>query len=377
MTLLAITADLHVDDYAGIPGRFDDILRTVAWVARHAKAAGADALIVAGDFTEAKTPARAPRVVKIAAALAEGPARQVHVRGNHDVAWQGSSIVDDLARTPGWTGFSARPGFEVVDGVAVCCIPYLDRAWLRTQPGYETVAEAAVYRTLGELYLTTARGLYVQAKGAGCSAAILVGHQQLSGGRMTEKQQAFLGDLDTVVDARALAAIGYQAIVFGHVHRAQTVIEGLDIAGPVLFSGSIERVDFAEEAEEKSFVLLDVQRGRPASIERIPTPARRYVTLTGEQIADDVTEEQVDGAVVRVIDLPRPYDPLQVADMLRNLGAFAVTEVRRERDEAAAPATGMDETLSAEEALATHFAEDQDRDALLELGREILAEAAA
>jgi hypothetical protein len=37
----------------------------------------------------------------------------------------------------------------------------------------------------------------------------------------------------------------------------------------------------------------------------------------------------------------------------------------------------MDETLSAEEAMAEYFAGDPDRDALLELGRSILAEAAA
>lgn len=377
MTRIAIAADLHVDDYAGIPGRFDDILHTVQWVARTARERGADALVVAGDYTEAKTPARAPRVVKIAGALAAGPERQIHLKGNHDVEWQGESIVTDLARTPGWTGFSSRPGFDSVDGVAICCIPYLDRAYLRTQPGYETIPEADVYGALRELYLTTARGLYAQARSVGCSEAILIGHQQLSGGRMTDKQQAFLSDLDVVVDARALAAIGYHAVVFGHVHRAQTLIEGPEVAGPVLFAGSIERVDFAEEAEEKSFVLLDVQRGRPVSIERIPTPARRYVTLTGEQIAEDVAEDQVDGAIVRVVDLDPMFEAAQVSRMLMNLGAFAVTDVRRRPEESHAPVGGMDESLSAEEALSEYFADDPDRDALVELGRELLEEVTA
>jgi exonuclease SbcD len=374
MTLLAICADLHVDDYASIPGRFDDILRTVAWVARTARERGAEALIVAGDYTESKTPVRAARVVKIAGALDEGPDRQIHLGGNHDVAWRGESIVTDLARTPGWTGY-ARPGFEIVGGVAVCCIPFLDKAWLRTQPGFELVPESEIYHALEERYLTIARGLFVQAMDAGAAAAVLVGHQQLRGAQMTDKQHVLMSELDLFVDARALSAIGYAAVVFGHVHRAQTVVD--DPRCPVLYAGAIERVDFAEENEEKSFVLLDIPMDREISIERIPTPARRFVTLTGDQILDDIAEEEVQGAVVRVLDLPAHLDSAQVERMLRSLGAFAVTEIRTAVVEAEASAGGMDESLTPEEALAAYFADDPDRDALNELGRELLAEVAA
>jgi exonuclease SbcD len=379
VTSLAVTADLHVDDYAAIPGRFDDILRTVAWVARTARERGAEALIVAGDYTESKTPVRAPRVVKIAAALAAGPARQIHVRGNHDGEWQGESIVTDLARTPGWTGY-AQPGFENVGDVAVCVIPFLDRPWLRTQPGFEMVPEADVFHALAERYLAIARGLYAQAMSVGAKAAILVGHQQLRGAQMTDKQHALLGDVDLLIDARALSAIGYSAVVLGHVHRAQTVVD--DPACPVLYAGAVERVDFNEEQEEKSFVLLDVEPGRTVSIERIPTPARRYVTIDAAAWPENPEHGGPDAgilrdAVVRVVNVPREDDVRQVQRTLENEGAWAVTEIRRAPVEAEAPAGGMDESLSAEEALETYFADDADREALIELGREILAGATA
>lgn len=369
MTRLAITADLHVDDYDGIPGRFDDILRTVAWVARTARDRGAEVLVVAGDYSESRTPVRAPRVVKIAAALAEGPDRQIHVRGNHDGEWQGESIVTDLARTPGWTGYSARPGFELVGDVAVCAIPFLDRPWLRTQPGFEMVPESDIFNALAEQYLTIARALYAQAMAAGAAAAVLVGHQQLRGARMTDKQVAFLGDLDLLVDARALSAIGYAAVVLGHVHRAQAVVD--DPASPVIYAGSVERVDFAEENEEKSFVLLDVVDGR-ATIERILTPARRYVTFDGD--APFGADPDLRGAVVRFVNAPADADLASLRRVAEQAGAFAVTDIRRAHVETEAPVGGMDESLSAEEALVEYFADDPDREALLELGRSILAE---
>ena len=376
MTRLAILADVHADDYPGIPGRFEEILGTVRWVGRAAVEQGADALLCLGDYTESKRPVAASDTTLIAEAFAAGPARQVHVRGNHDALRRGRSIVDDLARTPGWSGYSTRPGFELVGDVAVCAIPFLHPAWLRAQPGMQLLPDAGIYQVLREYYLTIARGLFVDAARAGAQAAILVGHQQLAGGRMNESQQVFLGDLDTVVDSRALAGIGYSAIVFGHVHRGQTVID--DPACPVLFAGSVERVDFAEELETKSFVLLDVDPGGllPVSIERVATPARRYVTIPGEPFLDNPGDADVEGAVVRVRDLPPDADTAAVRRLLERAGAHAVTQIRTRPVEAEAPASGMDESLAAEALLEEYFAADPDREAIVATGRRLLAEVA-
>lgn len=375
MTRVAITSDLHADDYAGIPGRFDDILGTVSWVGRKARELGCEALIVAGDYTESKQPARGPRVVKIARALAEGPERQIHVRGNHDGEWRGESIVTDLARTPGWTGYGV-PGFELVGDVAVCVIPFLDRMWWRAQPGNEMKPETDAFRDLAAMYVVIASGLYVAATDAGATAAILVGHQQLADADLNDTQRSFLGDVDLVVNPHLLTSIGYSAVIFGHVHRGQTVID--DSACPVLYAGSIERVDFAEEKEEKSFLVVDVDPSGllPVKIERIPTPARRYVTLDFDDDPDMLDfEDKADGAVVRVLNAP---PDIASTTFLRDLGrvAFAVTSVKQRPIEVSVATGGMSESLSAEEALSDFFADDPDRDVLVALGREILAEVA-
>src|SRR6185369_4557033 len=102
VTRIAIAADLHVDPYfdrrdpeTGANMRELDMLRTVGWVAREARERGADALVIAGDYTEAKKVAKeghGPTTGRIAAirdALVPGPDRQIHVRGNHDHQWRG------------------------------------------------------------------------------------------------------------------------------------------------------------------------------------------------------------------------------------------------------------------------------------------------
>lgn len=198
MTRLAIAADLHVDQYGsrrdpetGLNVRELDALRTTAWVAAQARELECDALVVAGDYVEAKVNPRSGRVTRIARSLEQGPDRQIHVLGNHDVGDGGVTIVEDLAtRADAWTGHTA-PDVVQVGGVAVCVIPFLSPAWLRTQPGFEAAPDADVFRILGEQYLAIARGLYVRAADAGLQA-ILVGHQQLAGGMMNERQASFL-----------------------------------------------------------------------------------------------------------------------------------------------------------------------------------------
>jgi DNA repair protein SbcD/Mre11 len=372
---IAIAADLHVDDFGttidastGWNARFEDGIAATRFVATTARELGAHALVIAGDYTEKRSPSP-PRVARIREALLEGP-RQIHVRGNHDLERSGRSIVDLLGQTRGWEGFTT-PGISLVGGVAVCAIPFLGPSYLRAQPSFEAASPADVYRALGEAYLTIARGLFAQATEAGAEAAILVGHQQLAGGRMNDSQAAFLGDMDLVVDSRALASIGYAAVIFGHVHRAQTVVD--DPACPVLFAGSTHRVDFAEELEDKSFLFVDVEEGR-VTINPHPIPARRFVTLAGADIEAGVDAGQVEDAVVRVRDLDPMWDVAALRRELEAAGAFEVQSIAVRRVDAPAATGGMAEGLTAPEALSQYFDGDPDAEVLVERGRGILAE---
>jgi len=158
MTRLAVMADPHCDDFGskidaatGLNARWTDTVAMVRWVANDAHERGADALIVAGDLTESRHPAPW-RVAQIGAALGAFPGPVVLVRGNHDGTRAGVSIVDVLAAgRPTWSGFS-RPGITVVGDVAIAALPYLDRAWLRAQPGFEGAPDADVFRILAEQY---------------------------------------------------------------------------------------------------------------------------------------------------------------------------------------------------------------------------------
>jgi DNA repair exonuclease SbcCD nuclease subunit len=64
----------------------------------------------------------------------------------------------------------------------------------------------------------------------------------------------------------------------GHIHRHQVLrLPGLS---PVIYAGSTERTSFAEAAETKGFVVLELTRSGLGSFEFCPLPARPMVRLT-------------------------------------------------------------------------------------------------
>lgn len=175
MTRLVIAADLHVDDYGsridpetGQNSRFLDSLECARFAAATARELDAAALVVAGDYTEHRSPAP-PRVAAIVDALRTGPARQVHVRGNHDSERAGRSIVDVLGAIDGWDGFT-RPGIARVEDVAVCAIPFLGASWIRAQAGLELVVLVSHHSDLAEY----ADEVYQVSKGPNGSVVELV-----------------------------------------------------------------------------------------------------------------------------------------------------------------------------------------------------------
>jgi exonuclease SbcD len=394
VTKLAVTADLHVSDYGrrvdpetGLNARFLDAVRMVRWIAVDAQARGCDALIVAGDICEERHPSPW-RVAMIRDALSAFTGPAVVIRGNHDGERAGRSVVDILADAlPGGRGFT-RPGVTWVGPLtAICCLPYLDRHWLRAQEGFADVPDAEVFRVLGEQFLAIARGLYAQAieeaEAIGAHpevdpgrtredvAIVLVCHQGLAGGAMSESQQAFLGDMSLVVDTAALAAIGFDAVLAGHFHQHQA----LSTAPLVAYPGSPHRVDFGEEADPKGYMVLDT--ADPSAFEFIETPARRFVTLRGTaDLAREDLPTLVHDAIVRILDISPDDDPARIRRDIEEHGPFEITEVRQARVEAPEVA-GMSESLTTHEAMAAYFADDPDREALLDRGRAILAEVAS
>src|SRR5262249_8090572 len=96
----------------------------------------------------------------------------------------------------------------------------------------------------------------------------------------------FMSDVQIPLSVVAQPAFDYVAL--GHIHRHQDLNRGAQ--PPVIYPGSIERVDFSEEKEERGFVLAEVSPGH-TTWGHVPTPSRPFVTIRANLPGEAPTDE--------------------------------------------------------------------------------------
>jgi exonuclease SbcD len=99
----------------------------------------------------------------------------------------------------------------------------------------------------------------------------------------------------------------FDYVALGHVHKHQNLNKSNN--PPIVYPGSIERVDFSEEKEDKGFVLVELERGR-ANWEFCKLPARPFKTIKvdvsevenpQEKLIKAIEKQDIEDAVVRLI----------------------------------------------------------------------------
>jgi exonuclease SbcD len=99
----------------------------------------------------------------------------------------------------------------------------------------------------------------------------------------------------------------FDYVALGHVHRHQNLNKSND--PPVIYPGSIERVDFSEEKEDKGYVMVELERGQ-VEWEFCPLPARSFRTIEVDLTKKDdaqaallkaIAKHDIQDSVVRLI----------------------------------------------------------------------------
>lgn len=99
----------------------------------------------------------------------------------------------------------------------------------------------------------------------------------------------------------------FDYVALGHVHKHQNLNKSNN--PPIIYPGSIERVDFSEEKEEKGFVLLELEKGA-VKWEFCSLPVRNFYTIKVNvsevenpqaELLKSISKTQIKDAVVRLI----------------------------------------------------------------------------
>lgn len=350
-------ADLHIgvesygrtDPESGLSTRVLDFLHRLDEVIEVAKARDVDLIIFAGDAFQTRTPNPtyqrefAYRMLDLSAL-----APVVLLVGNHDLppaVLKASSIeIYDTLRVPNiWVAsdYSGRVIETKRGPVYVAAAPYPIRARLMED---ERTQGKTVREIDDQMQLTLAHildGLAVEAD-THAMPRLLTGHFTVSGAALGSEQRVTMLSRDIAVQLSDVADDRWDYVAMGHIHKHQNLTRNREGLPPVVYAGSLERIDFGEESDAKGLCLAELTRGQ-TTWEFVQVNARRFVTVEQDlRYSEDPTADAqaalerapLRDAVVRAIfkltvEREPAFNEALVRDSLRRQGAFFFT-VRKE-----------------------------------------------
>ena len=373
-------ADIHIgmENYGGIePGtgvnsRVMDFLRRMTDIVEHAEEHGADLAIFAGDAFKTRSPN--PTFQREFARRIMRLSRQcpvVLLVGNHDIPAQSeraSSVeifhtldVENVivGRTAEMHLIETRQG-----PVQVATVPYPIKGRLLDDipPGTSLSHLDDLLRQKVDLII---RDLAASVDPA--TPAVLTGHFTVQGARYGSERSVMLGR-DVSVLLSTVADTAWDYVAMGHIHYYQDMNKGHQ--PPVVYSGSVERIDFGEEADPKGFCWVDLERGK-SSYSFVPVKARPFITIESDvrghvkpmtKIMDDIERYDLAGAIVRVLIRATPdnenlINDRQIAHVLHEASVAYVAAIQRDVEHPIRSRLGVEriEGLTALELLGHYF----------------------
>lgn len=320
-------ADAHIDiaNYgrhdpdSGLPFRVVDFLKSLDRIVDAAIEERADLVIFAGDAYKDRNPqptfqrAWGERMMR----LSRAGIPTILLVGNHDIA-----PAENRAHTLQEFATLAVPHIFVADSirvwgpaelgipVQVLALPWVTRSRFlaRNDMAGKTLDEihAAIVDRVRD-------GLdYILDNEIDPSLPlVLTAHVSIGGATYGSERMVMLGQ-DLILSKSLVTDPRFDYVALGHIHKHQS----LNHQPPVVYSGSIERIDFGEWQEPKGFVLADVERGhtewRFIELETRPF----YDQLIRVEEADGFMDtllgylppvERIDGAICR-LRVEYPYE---------------------------------------------------------------------
>ena len=328
-------ADAHIDiatqgrrdPETGLPLRVLDFLSALDKIIDAAIEQKVDLVLFAGDTYKDRNPAPTyqrewgKRIVR----LSQAAIPTLLLVGNHDMspaAGRAATLQEfDTLQVP-YIRVIQKPCLlkskDLWDlPLQVIAIPWLYRTSVPSlQPADESGEETPV---AVEEWIVNQFAEWMQQVDSSIPTVVLA-HASVNGASYGNERNVMLGK-DMVLPLQMLTKPGIDYVALGHIHKSQNLNEGNH--PPVVYPGSIERVDFNEANDAKYFVIVNVSRGkseiqfcelkgRPFSDRFIKFDPTDDASLFMQKIMDALPgSEEISDTILRlVVDYPRDWDAM-------------------------------------------------------------------
>lgn len=340
-------ADAHIDmanfgrhdPQTGLPMRVMDFLKSLDTIVNTAISEKVDLVLFAGDAYKDRNPAPTfqrewgRRIMR----LAHAGIPTLLLVGNHDLspaAYRAHALDAFQTLEVPHVRVLDRPVFlrpEDLNNlpVQVIALPWITRSGLMAQLELDAGDQEQILVTLEDRISTLIQTWLQEADPD--IPVILLAHTTVQGASYGGERTVMLGS-DLVLSGSLVKDPRLDYVALGHIHKPQNLNEGSH--PPVIYPGSIERVDFGEAAENKFFIVARISKGKTQVEWRQLTEIRPFISLFAEvDSTEGITEKllamlpetkKIDGAVLRlVIDYPREWENLIDETALRKAAEMA------------------------------------------------------
>ena len=365
-------ADVHIgvenysrtDPNTGLSTRLQDFLETFDELVDYAIASDVHLALFCGDAYKSRDPSQthqrefAKRIVR----LSDAGIPSFLLIGNHDTPHvQGRATSLDIYRT------LPTPRVTIGDNAATYLIEtaagplqIVAAPWIRRSQflAREEMRGLSTFQINEKISETLTNIIQVQAERLDPAIpAILSGHVTVNDARTSSEQSMMLGS-DHVLLRSSVALPQFDYVALGHIHKRQVIGQNPH----VVYSGSLQRIDFGEENDEKGFCVIELDPAEPQG-QRMkdfrfqPVNARRFLSIDVKLDADDpspnltvadgVARHTTRDAIVKLnIEMPASIEPLLSDSEIRASlsDAHYVAAISRQITER--PRTRLDGTYS-------------------------------
>ena len=382
------------DPQTGLPLRVLDFLKSLDTIVDAAISEKVDMVIFAGDAYKDRSPAPTfqrewgKRIIR----LSQAKIPTLLLVGNHDLspaAGRAHAIQEfDTLQVP-FVKVLQKPEFltpnELWDlPVQVIAMPWISRSGLMASLESSAADTKELFSDIETRISDLVEGWVEEADPT--LPLILTAHASVEGATFGAERMVMLGS-DLVLPTALVKDQRLDYVAMGHIHKPQDVNEGQH--PPVIYPGSIERVDFGEAKDDKFFIVAEVARGETKvewrKIEGTrPFIERRAVLKSSENVTEilkSALPKDISGAIVKlIVEYPRELDTLIDESALRKHAekAFEFHLVKRPQIESRVriPEGQVVSSMSPLDLLGQYFdsAKVEDAEELKKLAQEIISE---
>lgn len=303
-------ADAHIDlarqgrrdPQTGLPVRVLDFLRALDTIVDTALSEKVDLVIFAGDAyrDRAPSPTYQREWGKRMMRLSKTGIQTLLVVGNHDVspaAGRAHTLQEyETLQVPNIHAIGKPVLFGPGDlndlPVQVIGIPWLNRSGLAAAYAAAETASDELTGGLEDQLTRIIEEFFEQLNPE--LPAVLTGHMSVQGATFGNERSVMLGK-DFVLPASLVKDKRLDYVALGHIHKAQDL--NPERHPPVIYPGSIERVDFGETGDEKTFVIAEIEKGKPTKFVWKQLEGRPFISRS--VVVDD--ESDIQGRIMEAV----------------------------------------------------------------------------